>query len=118
MKNIDLNSLNELFELLQTEVGKDILKTNYRFKCKFIRLKKLLINVEMYSKVPQEAFMLTNQLLDQINNSKKEYDESVKKIDKRCDILFEEYPSLFFLLKEFARIDRGAVKVILEELNI
>ena len=117
MLNTDLNTLEELAEILQTEVGKDILISNRIFKDDFNRLVKLLKRVNKYSAVPKEVFLLTAKLSQQIGESKKEYDERMQKINLTCDSMLSQFPFLFSQLKEFACSDRAAVETILKELS-
>lgn len=117
MSNNDLNPLEDLAEILQTEVGKDTLMSDCLFKNDFNRLVKLLKHVNKYSAVPKEVFLLTEKLLQQIGDSKKEYDKSMQKINLTCDSMMSKFPFLFSQLKDFACSDRAAVETILKELS-
>ena len=117
MLNKDLNSLEELAEILQTEVGKDTLMSDHIFKDDCNRLVKLLNRVNKYTAVPKEAFLLTAKLSQRIRESKKDYDESMQKINLKCDSMMSQFPFLFSQLKEFACSDRASVETILKELS-
>ena len=113
----DFDCFEKLFIALQTEAGKDLLKTNCKFRSEFIKLKIMLEKVYKVSGVPHESFELANHLLQQVDESHMEYDIFLKKIDEKCDALSPEYPFLFSELKQLARTDRKAVETILNELT-
>ena len=117
MKNNDLNILEKLFEALQTEAGQDMIMADHDFQTDFLRLKKLLNNVNRCSAVPRESFDLAQRLLQQIEDSRSEYDAHLRETMKKCDDYLPKYPFLFFSLKDFTRSNWMAVESILNELD-